>query len=153
MLDRKQLELLCQTIPATQVQILQIEWNFSENQIATEPKADGEASMPDTVEVESADASQDAGKAEADEDHSAVYAQLLGANSPLVFLSLRSDGITLVGAVEIANALRSNTKLQSLNLFQNRIGDDGALAIAHAVPQNTTLKSISVASNGISGKG
>lgn len=152
MLDRKQLELICQTIPETQVQILQLEWNFSENQDASKPKADDRVSLPDTAESEPA-AAEDSGKREDDEGHSAVYAQLLGTNSPLVFLSLRSNGITSAGAVEIANALKGNTMLQSLNLFQNRIGDDGALAIAHAVAQSATLKSISVASNGLSGKG
>lgn len=163
MLDQQQLELICQTIPKTQVQILQLEWNVSENSSTTKSKAAAQVSSPDAVEMDSetmqtsargsVTVPQDSGKAEADEDHSTMYAQLLGASSPLVFLSLRSNGITSAGAVEIANALRTSTRLQSLNLFQNRIGDDGALAIAHAVPQNATLKSISLASNGISGKG
>lgn len=146
MLDAQQIEVICEAIPKTQVQILQLEWNASD-----QPDKGNQAAAPNIADTDVADTSTETPRGE--EDHSAVYAQLLGANSPVVFLSLRSNAITSDGATEIANALCSNTKLQSLNLFQNRIGDDGALAIAHALPQNGTLKTISVANNGITGKG
>lgn len=152
MLDREQLELVCQTVPTTQVQALQLEWNVSD---AESKRGDQDAASPRPASpvgelAPTSDASDsDSGK----DDYSAVFALLLCVSSPLVFLSLRSSGITSSGAVALASALRSNTTLQSLNLFQNCISDDGALALAHALPHNTALKSLSVANNAISGKG
>ncbi|TYZ57669.1 hypothetical protein PybrP1_011173 [[Pythium] brassicae (nom. inval.)] len=157
MLDREQLQLICRTIPKTQVQVLQLEWNVSEPVKADGATATPAASTPgapsDSHGVEDARGSAQQEKALDCDDESAVFAQLLEAPSPLVVLSLRANGIASAGATAIAHALRTNSTLQSLNLFQNRVGDDGALAIAHALPHNTALKALSLASNGLTGAG
>uniref|UniRef100_K3WIR1 Uncharacterized protein n=1 Tax=Globisporangium ultimum (strain ATCC 200006 / CBS 805.95 / DAOM BR144) TaxID=431595 RepID=K3WIR1_GLOUD len=147
-LDATQLALVCDVIPKTKAQSLQLEWNDS---VRVNEALDSEKVASPAV-VEPADPEQPA-PAPAAEDFSTVYAQLLEVHSPLVCLSLRANGITPIGAVKLAKALRHNTTLQSLNLFQNQIGDEGALAIAHALPYNTILKTISVANNGITGEG
>ncbi|KAF1323960.1 Lrr-containing protein, partial [Globisporangium splendens] len=146
-LDLTQLALVCDAIPKTKVQSLQLEWDCSV--LVNETLDSKEAAFP--AAAEPPDPEQPA-VAPVAKDHSTVYARLLDAHSPLVCLSLRANGITSNGAIELATALRHNTTLQSLNPFQNQIGDEGALAIAHALPYNTTLKTISVANNGITGE-
>jgi len=59
-----------------------------------------------------------------------LYAQLITRESPLKYLSLRSNNITNKGAVAISESLKSNKNLNLLNLWNNKIGKEGAEAIA-----------------------
>ncbi|XP_067941389.1 leucine-rich repeat-containing protein 71-like isoform X2 [Watersipora subatra] len=79
------------------------------------------------------------------------YQVLLREDSLLLNLSLRHNGITDLGAKNIATMLgnfkSSNSKLTSLNLAGNSIGDAGGKAIAEALKMNRTLLSLSLAQN------
>lgn len=59
-----------------------------------------------------------------------LYSQLISNDSPLKFLSLRSNNITNKGAIAIGESLKSNKNLSLLNLWNNKIGKEGAEAIA-----------------------
>jgi len=59
-----------------------------------------------------------------------LYSQLISNNSPIKFLSLRSNNITNKGAIALGESLKSNKNLSLLNLWNNKIGKEGAEAIA-----------------------
>ena len=58
------------------------------------------------------------------------FALLIGEESLLKSLSIRSNGITDNGAKAISNALKKNASLASLNLWDNKVSRDGAEQIA-----------------------
>ena len=53
--------------------------------------------------------------------------------------------MTVVGAKELANALKINTTLTTLNIVSNDIGDDGIKALLGALKVNKTLKFLYIA--------
>lgn len=132
-LTLEQLTLVCRCIPTSHIQSFQLDWNpIRLPRIGTD--------SDDTIPV-------------CEEGGDSIFAELLGENSRLVFLSLRANGITPNGATALASALRGNATLEALNLFDNCVGDAGAIAFADALPHNTTLRVLSLANNGIAGRG
>lgn len=76
-----------------------------------------------------------------------LYSQLISNNSPIKFLSLRSNNITNKGAIALGESLKSNKNLSLLNLWNNKIGKEGAEAIADALKINQTLVGLSLSRN------
>lgn len=143
MLDDQQLEQVCQVVPTTQIQVLQLEWNA---------KAPSEVSNTTTALEHDANTQELSSQEEVGSiDHTLAYAKLLQNASSLTFVSLRANGITAQGAIAIASALKTNTTLRSLNLYQNDLRDEGALEIALALPYNKSLQTLSLANNSLTG--
>jgi len=82
-----------------------------------------------------------------------LYAQFITRESPLKFLSLRSNNITNKGAIAISESLKNNKNLSLLNLWNNKIGKEGAEAIAEALKINQNLVGLSLSKNIIKDEG
>ncbi|KAJ3208640.1 Leucine-rich repeat-containing protein 71 [Entophlyctis luteolus] len=82
-----------------------------------------------------------------------LYGLLLAEDSLLKALSLRTNGITDVGARALASTLRINRALTSIDLWGNLIGKDGACDLAEALRFNQSLMSLSLAKNSIGDEG
>ncbi|KAJ3011961.1 Leucine-rich repeat-containing protein 71 [Thoreauomyces humboldtii] len=81
------------------------------------------------------------------------FAELMGEDSPVRHLSLRSNNLGDVGAKAIAEQLAVNKTLIGLNLWDNRIGKEGSEALAEALKVNQTLTSLSLGLNNIGDEG
>ncbi|ORX83550.1 RNI-like protein [Anaeromyces robustus] len=76
-----------------------------------------------------------------------LYSQLIRHDSPIKFLSLRSNNISNKGAIAIGESLKNNKNLALLNLWNNKIGKEGAEAIAEGLKINQTLVGLSLSRN------
>ena len=83
----------------------------------------------------------------------ALFCAALAKNKSLIFLQLRSVGMTALGAGSIASALRSNTVLTTLDLSQNAIGCQGVANLHVALTCNTTLSTLTMCDADIQSKG
>lgn len=87
-----------------------------------------------------------------------ALSNMLRVNSTLKSLTLLHyippfGSIKVIGAIEIARALKMNCTLEILNLKCNGIGDEGVIELAHALEVNSTLRKLDLGCNQISDKG
>jgi len=108
---------LADFLPSTSVTILNLDWNSSG---AVETKTDVYGSR---------------------------LASLVGPDSKLMSLSLRSNKIGDKGAIALSQALRTNFKLATLNLFDNDITDQGGSELLKALIHNVVLSAMLLGKN------
>ncbi|ORX45393.1 RNI-like protein [Piromyces finnis] len=82
-----------------------------------------------------------------------LYSQLITRDSPIKYLSLRSNNITNKGAIALSESLKHNKNLALLNLWNNKIGKEGAEALAEGLKVNQSLVGISLSRNIIKDEG
>jgi len=110
--------MLGEFLPNTSVTALNLDWNPSG--AAVETKADVYGSR---------------------------LAGLIGPDSKLTSLSLRSNKIGDKGAIALSQALRNNFKLSMLNLFDNDISDVGGTELMKSLVHNVALRELLVGKN------
>ena len=87
------------------------------------------------------------------DDGAEAISDYLSKSSILCKLNVSHTGITILGAVKIANALKVNTTLKKLdissNSISNSITDDGAIAFGDCPKTNNTLVKLDLSLNRI----
>jgi len=79
----------------------------------------------------------------------ALFAKLVEGKSPLLTLSLQSNGIRDEDAVKLLSSLKSNGKLLALNMSKNDLGSESVQAFSAAMKGNTTLTALDLSRNRI----
>mmetsp|Transcript_11462 Transcript_11462/g.18357 ORF Transcript_11462/g.18357 Transcript_11462/m.18357 type:complete len:341 (-) Transcript_11462:284-1306(-) len=79
----------------------------------------------------------------------ALFAKLVEGKSPLLTLSLQSNGIRDEDAAKLLSSLKSNGKLLALNMSKNDLGSGSVQAFSAAMKGNTTLTALDLSRNRI----
>ena len=90
------------------------------------------------------------------DDDAKCFSQLLSdypdiANNTILNEKIR--GVTEIGAVYLAQAIRHNHTFQCIDVFGSNIGDDGAVSLAKALHRNSTLQRLKLNENNIGDAG